>query len=640
MALQYFDIPVYTYHRALTASSAPENPPLVLIHAFPVDHHVWDATARALTSLLDGSDHDVTVLAVDMPGAGVNPPADADVVGEVAEDGAYTEAMDRLAESIVRAVEGCGYEKAIYAGISMGGYATLSLARQFPDALAGVALCDTKPDADSAEQRARRLAAAELAERDATLAPVLHFAEPKDGDSAFKKSSTFIEQFRAWINAQTPAGIAWRQRMAAGRRDEWDTLRSISAPAAIISGTRDDSAAPDVMRPMAQALVDGGNPHVQFTEILDSGHFTSFEQPEQVARALDELIQTVVREADAPAQRSSHSALQQLQDLRVSEPLRDVPLTLGGVQWNVEKREELGEADWCETLKSPDMHVIFVHNGRVALAKDGMSPSVTTGHQRHLAVVPGSYVSDEVGVYRNALSFLGSVDGQSFVAVDVSRIALKVELIQKAVVQYDWINLREVASLLSARDAQLAAIAVGLERWHSKALYCGYCGARNRLNHAGWAMKCSEIPTHEGFPRIEPSMIVRITDAQDRILLQNNLAWEEGRYSVCSGFVEIGESVEHSVRREVFEELGIHVENVHYLGSQPWPYPGALMLAYEAQAEEGSVHITVDHMEVRDAQWFSRDELMSALARGQVHLPGVDSIALRMIEQWYGATLR
>ncbi|MDK8230772.1 hypothetical protein QP774_25800, partial [Escherichia coli] len=85
--------------------------------------------------------------------------------------------------------------------------------------------------------------------REATLEPVFHFAQPQDDDSAFKKSDEFIHTFMAWIASHSPAGVAWRQRMAAGRRDDNDTLGTITVPTAVISGSLDPSSAPDVMRP-------------------------------------------------------------------------------------------------------------------------------------------------------------------------------------------------------------------------------------------------------------------------------------------------------------------------------------------------------------------------------------------------------
>ena len=139
------------------------------------------------------------------------------------------------------------------------------------------------------------------------------------------------------------------------------------------------------------------------------------------------------------------------------------------------------------------------------------------------------------------------------------------------------------------------------------------------------------------FPRIEPAIITAIVDDRDRILLQHNTAWRERFYSVSAGFVETGESLEHAVRREAEEETGVVLDTVRYLGSQPWPFPASLMLGFTAHA--ATTEIAVDHDEVSDARWFTRDELARAIERDGLELPGRASIARHLIEHWYGAQL-
>ncbi|WP_418969151.1 NAD(+) diphosphatase [Alloscardovia omnicolens] len=655
MAIKYFDIPVHTYHRALV-SSGQTDIPMVLIHAFPVDHHVWDKTAVELVRACEQQTNlpDTTILAVDMPGAGTNPVPDVRYVGDIADDGAYVEAMDRMASSIVHAVQSMGYHKAMYVGISMGGYATLSIVRQFPDAVAGLALCDTKADADTSEQRANRLESARRAEDEATLEPVFHFARPADGDSTFKKSSEYIDTFMQWISSQTPAGVAWRQRMAAGRRDDNDTLEKIHVPAAVISGSLDPSSAPHIMRPIAEAM---SNASVRFTEIDDCGHFSSFEKPAQVAHALEQLIRDVYesQEATGASQTATHYSSPRLglspESLRMGEQLKNIPLASGAVNWNINSREKITREGWLEVLHDEHTFVVLVRNSRIALAKTGIQSAMQTGHMRRLVELAGSYVADTLSKYPDALYFLGQLldeahrEQRTYVAVDMDALGDKAThnavmntFIQRALLQYDWPIFRQCAGLLSAHHAQLATMAQGLALWHSKARYCGYCGASTLNTNGGWAVQCTGTEQHIHFPRIEPSMIVRITDDSDRIVLQHNKAWDNNVYSVCSGFVEVGENVEHAVHREVQEELGILVDSLHYVGSQPWPFPGSLMLAYGARATD--TRLTLDTREVADAQWFTRDEFMDALALGRIELPGRASIALRMIEQWYGTELR
>jgi NAD+ diphosphatase len=122
---------------------------------------------------------------------------------------------------------------------------------------------------------------------------------------------------------------------------------------------------------------------------------------------------------------------------------------------------------------------------------------------------------------------------------------------------------------------------------------------------------------------------VLIHDGGDRALLGRQPAWPRGRYSTIAGFVESGESAEQAVHREVLEETGVVVGDVAYRASQPWPFPGSLMLGYEARAVGGHVE-AADH-ELEDVRWFTRDELR----RGHnVLLPPSASIAHWLITSW------
>lgn len=204
---------------------------------------------------------------------------------------------------------------------------------------------------------------------------------------------------------------------------------------------------------------------------------------------------------------------------------------------------------------------------------------------------------------------------------------------------FDWVELRSFAPCAEVRDAGLATSAVALSEWHAGQRFCPACGAPVRPTLAGWAQTCTN-PEDGGrllFPRIEPAVITAIVDDDDRILLQHNTAWRERFRSVSAGFVEAGESLEHAVRREAAEEVGVPLGEVHYLGSQAWPFPASIMLGFRARALDTSVR--VDHEEVSSARWFTRDELARSVATGELELPGRASIARHMIEQWYGAPL-
>jgi NAD+ diphosphatase len=199
------------------------------------------------------------------------------------------------------------------------------------------------------------------------------------------------------------------------------------------------------------------------------------------------------------------------------------------------------------------------------------------------------------------------------------------------------ISLRQAGPLLSDRDVGLMTHAVALANWHATHGHCPRCGAVTEPALAGHSRRCVNDGS-EHFPRLDPAVIMLVTDPDDRCLLARNAMWPERRVSILAGFVEPGESAEQAVAREVLEETGIVVGDARYVGSQPWPMPHSLMLGFRAAAA-GSLEITVDEEEIAEARWFSRDELRAEIASGAIRLPPPVSIAHRIIESWYGAAL-
>ena len=198
-------------------------------------------------------------------------------------------------------------------------------------------------------------------------------------------------------------------------------------------------------------------------------------------------------------------------------------------------------------------------------------------------------------------------------------------------------SLRQAATLLGDRDAGLFTHAVALANWHARHTHCPRCGALTVPAPAGHMRRCP-VDGSEHFPRIDPAVIMLVTDDEDRCLLARNRMWPPGRVSILAGFVEAGESAEQTVAREVWEETGITVSGVRYVGSQAWPMPQSLMLGFRADAGHGQ-QITVDDEEIAEARFLSRAELAAEVAAGALLLPPPVSIAHQIIQAWYGAPL-
>lgn len=268
-----------------------EGTPVVLVHGFPVDHRMWDACAAMLREeAVKQGVKQFAIWAPDMPGAGEGPiPSDEDSGGKDT-DGAFPYGLDRMADAYVDLLHAAGHDKAIWVGLSMGGYLILDIQRLHPEAVAALALCDTKADADSSEMRSKRVAIADDCEKTGTHEPVMGFAVPSDADSTVKKSEAYCRQFEKWINEQLADGIAWRERMAAGRPDLNDVLPEIDVPVAVICGDKDPSSPPSVMQPVADAMKKAD---ASMAVIDDCGHFSAYEHPDRVAKALLELVKQV-----------------------------------------------------------------------------------------------------------------------------------------------------------------------------------------------------------------------------------------------------------------------------------------------------------------------------------------------------------
>jgi NAD+ diphosphatase len=219
-----------------------------------------------------------------------------------------------------------------------------------------------------------------------------------------------------------------------------------------------------------------------------------------------------------------------------------------------------------------------------------------------------------LGVFRGRACFAFSVDHQQ-------------QPPDSPVAQFQ--DIRMLLGSLPREEAGLLAYARALITWRERHRFCGKCGSKTEPTQGGHAMRCTEGACNtQTFPRIDPAIIVLITDGE-RALLGRQSAWRPGWYSTIAGFCEPGESLEDAVAREVLEETGVLVDHVHYHSSQPWPFPSSLMLGFTAHAQTIEIRRSDDELE--DARWFTREDI----ACGRVMTPPPVSISGCLIRDWY-----
>lgn len=210
-----------------------------------------------------------------------------------------------------------------------------------------------------------------------------------------------------------------------------------------------------------------------------------------------------------------------------------------------------------------------------------------------------------------------------------------------------WVDLLAYGDLLDDMSASLFTTAQALHNWHRQTPFCARCGNATLMVDFGWATECVECH-HKEYPRTDPATIILVHDDVgvngERVLLARQSDWQREWYSVLAGFVEAGESLEACVSREILEEVGVTVDDVRYLGSQPWPFPRSIMLGFSARAD-ASRPLCFASGEIEDARWVTREDVLTAIesesgtipvagTTERIALPGNVSIAGAMLEAW------
>ncbi len=227
--------------------------------------------------------------------------------------------------------------------------------------------------------------------------------------------------------------------------------------------------------------------------------------------------------------------------------------------------------------------------------------------------------------------FLGLDGDAAYFARDISALE---EPLSRLPGPTHFRDARSALDLLSVEQSGILGQAKALLDWHARHRYCSACGAETRSADAGYRRECPSCDASH-FPRTDPAVIMLVIKGERCLLARNKRFGLSHNHSALAGFVEPGESIEETVRREVFEEVGIRIGQVRYIASQPWPFPSSLMIGCFAEAETDEIR--VDGVEIISARWFEKKTVLKLLAGEEVEgvrLPRPIAIAFHLIKSW------
>jgi NAD+ diphosphatase len=231
-----------------------------------------------------------------------------------------------------------------------------------------------------------------------------------------------------------------------------------------------------------------------------------------------------------------------------------------------------------------------------------------------------------------SLLLLGVMDGAAHFAVDFS--SLPDPIVDLGLEGATFSEARGIALELPPAEAGIVAHARSLLDWHNRNGFCSACGSPTRPKRAGGMRKC-EACGAEHFPRTDP-VVIMVVWRGDKCLLGRRPGRPAGNFSTLAGFIEQGETIEEAVRREVFEEVGVQVDDVAYYASQPWPFPSSLMIGCFAHATSDAY--AIDEEEIAEARWFTREEVQQAVAAPSpdpgLIVPNQVAIAHHLLKAW------
>lgn len=244
-------------------------------------------------------------------------------------------------------------------------------------------------------------------------------------------------------------------------------------------------------------------------------------------------------------------------------------------------------------------------------------------------------------IFTDSLQWISAAEAPSgdryFLGLDVAGVGYFAINAPFAEGTENLLTLREAGLLATEIEVGAAVHGVALANWHDTHTHCARCGAETYSALGGSVRKC-RTDDSEHYPRTDSAVIVLVRDSENRILLGRQKVWPAKRYSNFAGFLEPGESLEACVKREVLEEAGVRIDQIEYMGSQAWPFPASIMLAFTGVVENPD-DARADGEEIEDLRWYSHESFTADLKSGELLIPPGISIARRMIEAWYGGSI-
>ena len=230
-----------------------------------------------------------------------------------------------------------------------------------------------------------------------------------------------------------------------------------------------------------------------------------------------------------------------------------------------------------------------------------------------------------------SLSFIASHDSETFILCNLNENLFKNS---KTFKKCNIVSIRDAFFGLGQKYSSLLSSGYSLYKWQINNNFCSKCGSKTIYDDYGNSIKClNKSCNNKIFPNVFPTIIVNVTH-KNFILLARNKGWKENLYSCLAGFCEQNESAEESARREVYEEVGLELQEINYKYSQYWPFSSNLMLGFEAKIKSNKINIEVNKKEIEEARWFTSIEIKNLQKKKELILPNKEAIAFSLIKDW------